>query len=178
MSLYVASKWRLYEYHLCLLATYKFVYYGREILQIRMFTTYELVYGHENTTNLYVFNYMNWILRTRTWLTKKIAIEKTYKFIQNSACIQKEKTLSIKKGLPIEPRYAGICKFTTKIFQTPTQKGGWYDFFYIKISKKKSEKRDPKNPFIVHLVNHTFFDTTCPFLCVFMHKTPTIRDGA
>jgi hypothetical protein len=61
------------------------------------------------------------------------------------------------KGLPFEPRYAGICKFTTKIFQTPTQKGGSYDFFYIKITKKTSEKRDPTNPFAVHLVN--------PFWC-------------
>ena len=34
-------------YHLCLLTTYKLVYYGREILRIRMFTTYELVYGRD-----------------------------------------------------------------------------------------------------------------------------------
>jgi hypothetical protein len=34
-----------------------------------------------------------------------------------------------KKGIPLEPRYAGICKFTTKIFQTPTQKGGSYEIF-------------------------------------------------
>ncbi len=46
-------------YHLCLLATYKLVYYGRKILRIGMFTTYKLVYGRENTTNLYVFNYYN-----------------------------------------------------------------------------------------------------------------------
>ena len=58
-----------------------------------------------------------------------------------------------KKGLPLEPRYAGICKFTTKIFQTPTQKGGSYENIYIKIMKKPSEKRDPTNPFAVHLVN-------------------------
>ncbi len=34
-----------------------------------------------------------------------------------------------KKGIPLEPRYAGICKFTIKIFQTPTQKGGLYEIF-------------------------------------------------
>jgi hypothetical protein len=49
---------------------------------------------------------------------------------------ERKKPLSIKKGLPLEPRYAGICKFTTKIFQTPTQKGAWYEFFYIEITKK------------------------------------------
>jgi hypothetical protein len=42
------------------------------------------------------------------------------------------KKLSIKKGTPLEPRYAGIWKFTTKIFQTPTQKGGWYDLFSLR----------------------------------------------
>ena len=64
-----------------------------------------------NTTNSYVTN------------QKKIAIEKTV------LAYRKKKTLSIKKGLPLEPRYAGICKFTTKIFQTPTLSGGSYKNF-------------------------------------------------
>jgi hypothetical protein len=34
-----------------------------------------------------------------------------------------------KKGIPIEPSNVGICEFTIKIFQTPTQKGGLYNFF-------------------------------------------------
>jgi hypothetical protein len=51
-----------------------------------------------------------------------------------------------KRDSPLEPRYAGICKFTTKIFQTPTQKGGWYEF---------------SNPFAVHLVNPLFLDEQC-----------------
>jgi hypothetical protein len=29
---------------------------------------------------------------------------------------ERKKLLNIKKGLPLEIRYAGICKFTTKIF--------------------------------------------------------------
>ncbi len=71
-----------------------------------------------NTTNSYVTN------------QKKLAIEKTYEFVWNSACIQKEKISKYKKkGLPLEPRYAGICTFTNKIFQTPTKKSGVYEFF-------------------------------------------------
>jgi hypothetical protein len=42
---------------------------------------------------------------------------------------ERKKLKDKKKGLPLEPRYAGICKFTNKIFQTPTQKGGSYEIF-------------------------------------------------
>jgi hypothetical protein len=43
---------------------------------------------------------------------------------------EREKLRNIKKGLPFEPRYVGICTFTTKIFQTPTKKSGLYNFLY------------------------------------------------
>ncbi len=82
---------------------------------------------------------------------KKIAIEKTYEFVWNSVSIQEEEKVK-KRGLPPEPRYAGICKFTTKIFQPPTPKGDRINFLY-KDNQKPSEKRDPTNPFAVHLVN-------------------------
>jgi hypothetical protein len=49
---------------------------------------------------------------------------------------ERKKLQVLKKGLPLEPRYAGICKFNTKIFQTPTPKRGWYEYLYIKITKK------------------------------------------
>jgi hypothetical protein len=42
---------------------------------------------------------------------------------ETAIAYRKKKLSSIKKGLPLEPRYAGICKFTTKIFQTLTPKG-------------------------------------------------------
>jgi hypothetical protein len=52
---------------------------------------------------------------------------------------QRKKLMDKKRGIPLEPRYAGICKFTTKIFQTPTQKGGSYEIYNKKtIWKKRS----------------------------------------
>ncbi len=54
---------------------------------------------------------------------------------ETALAYRKKRTL-IKKGLPLEPRYAGICTFTTKIFQTPTKKSGLYDFFYKMIFQK------------------------------------------
>jgi hypothetical protein len=92
-----------------------------------------------NTTNLYVTT------------PKKLAIEKTKNIqicMKQRLHTERKKLSSIKKGLPLEPRYAGICKFTTKIFQTPTPKGG-YKFLY-KDNKKTSEKKDPMNPLAVH----------------------------
>jgi hypothetical protein len=63
-------------YHLCLLATYELVYYGREILQICMFTTYKLVNGREYTTNSYVFKYEFNTTNSNVTNQKKLAKEK------------------------------------------------------------------------------------------------------
>jgi hypothetical protein len=69
---------------------------------------------------LYEFNTMNSYVTNQ----KKLAIEKHTNSYETAFAYRKKKNLSTKKGLPLEPRYAGIYKFTTKIFQTPTQKGG------------------------------------------------------
>ncbi len=130
MDLYVGLTYYTNLYHLCLLTTYKVVYYGCEILRIFMFTTYELVYGDE----------ILWICMFSTIqiqyyelvhdLPKKNGDRKKHTNLHETAfAYRRKKLLSIKKGLPLEPRYVGICKFTTKIFQTQTQKGGWYNFF-------------------------------------------------
>jgi hypothetical protein len=57
-------------------------------------------YGRENTTNLYVFKYK--FNTTNSYVTNqnKLAIEKTYEFVRNSICIQKEKKSMYKKGTP------------------------------------------------------------------------------
>jgi hypothetical protein len=91
---------------------------------------------------------------------------------------ERKKVRDKKKEIPLEPRYAGICKFTTKIFQTPTPIGGFLRIFYIKITKKPSEKRDPTNPFAVHLVNP--FISTYGFFCTIamlslFRPNPTIQ---
>ncbi len=73
---------------------------------------------------------------------KKLAIENhtnlAHEFVGNSACILKEKNCP-KKGSPLEPRYVGICTIGPKIFQTHTQKGGWYNFSYIKHPENNPE---------------------------------------
>jgi hypothetical protein len=87
------------SYHLCLLATYKLVYYGHKMLRICMVTKYELVYGRENTTNLYVFKYK--FNTTNSYVTnqKKLAIEK-HSNLYETAFAYRKKKLSIKKGTP------------------------------------------------------------------------------
>ncbi len=51
---------------------------------------------------LYEFNTTNWYVTNQN----KLAIEKTYEFVWNSACIQKEKN-SIQKGAP---PWAQVCR--------------------------------------------------------------------
>ncbi len=83
-----------------------------------------------------------WLLTAITnikWLTtKKISDRKSYEFgtwIRTKQRLHTERNCP-KKGSPLEPRYVGIWTIGTKVFQTHTKKGGWYDFFYIKNTQK------------------------------------------
>jgi hypothetical protein len=88
-----------------------------------------LTYGSENTTNLYVFKYE--FNTTNLYMTnqKKNSNRKNLRIRMKQRLHTERKNSNLKKALPLEPRYAGIFKFTTKIFLTLTQKGGWYNFF-------------------------------------------------
>jgi hypothetical protein len=68
------------------------------------------------------------------------------------------KKLSIKKrDSPLSPGMRESVNLLPKYFRHQPQKGDRMKFLY-KDNKKKSEKRDPTNPFAVHLVN--------PFFCL------------
>ncbi len=57
-----------------------------------------------------------------------------------------------KRDSPLSPGMWESVNYYQNILDTdPTM--GMERFFYIKIAKKTSEKRDPTNPFAVHLVN-------------------------
>ena len=124
---YVGSTFYTNSY--CLLTTYKLIYYGREILRIRILPCTTRIWPC-NTTNSYVFNYTNSILQTRMWLTKKISDRKTYKFVWNSACIQKEKTRSIKNGAPPWAQVCGNLYIYYKNISDTNQKK-WIVRFFI-----------------------------------------------
>ncbi len=117
-----------------------------------------------------------WPMSARTnqkWLTKKNSDRKNIQICMTRHLHTERKNWRIKKGIPLEPRYAGICKFTTKIFQTPTQKGGLYKILY-KDNQKPSEKRDPTNPFAVHLVNPFSFPSFSNLSVVRGIRTPML----
>ncbi len=65
---------------------------------------------------------------------KKIAIKNNtnlaHEFVGNNACILKEKTLSPKKGSPLEPAHVGGNLYNWyENFSDTHKKGGWYNLF-------------------------------------------------
>ncbi len=63
-----------------------------------------------------------------------------------------EKNLRKKRESPLSPGMRESVNLLPKYFRHRPKKGD-RTIFYIKITKKTSEKRDPMNPFAVHLVN-------------------------
>ena len=75
---------------------------------------------------------------------------RVYKFVLIYNCQTKQnKTLSEKKGLPLEPRYVGMCTFSTKRFETQIHLNS---FLYQKPQDNQPENETYMNSVSCHIV--------------------------
>jgi hypothetical protein len=124
---YVGSTFYTNSY--CLLTTYKLIYYGREILRIRILPCTTRIWPC-NTTNSYVFNYTNSILQTRMWLTKKISDKKNIQTHMKQHLHTEWKNSKYKKrGSPLSPGMRKSVHLPRKYFRHQPKKVDCRNFF-------------------------------------------------
>ena len=91
--------------------------------------------------NLYVFNYTNLVLWTRTWLTKKISDRKNIQIRMKQRLHTERKNWSIRKGAPPWAQVCGNLYIYYKNISDTNQKEWIVRFFYIKITQKTIWKK-------------------------------------